>query len=81
MTITSVGYGDIVPVNTIERALCCVYLVISGVSWTYVIGKAAGIATNLDPNTVLCRMADPIPGGPLPNPTFALYYLRFTNLL
>jgi hypothetical protein len=28
MTFTSIGYGDIVPVSTVERTLCCVYMVI-----------------------------------------------------
>ena len=29
MTLTSIGYGDFVPVNTVERALCCFYMVLS----------------------------------------------------
>ena len=53
MTLTSIGYGDIVPINTIERQFCCLYMVVAGISWTYVLGTAAGIAATLNPNAVL----------------------------
>lgn len=53
MTLTSIGYGDVIPMNTVERALCSLYMIISGVSWTYVLGTAAGIASTLDPNAVM----------------------------
>ena len=41
------------PVNTSERFLCSVFMVISGMIWTYVLGTTAGIASTLDPNGVL----------------------------
>ena len=53
MTLTSIGYGDVVPLHTAERALSCFYMIISALSWTYVIGTAAGIAATLDPNGTL----------------------------
>ena len=53
MTLTSIGYGDVVPKNTAERVLCCTFMILSGVTWTYVLGTAAGIASTLDPNAVL----------------------------
>ena len=53
MTLTSIGYGDFVPVNSVERALCSVYMVVSAGGWAYVIGTAAGIAATLDPNSVI----------------------------
>ena len=56
MTLTSIGYGDFVPQNTTERALCNFYMMISAGTWTYVIGTAAGIAATLDPGTVLYRV-------------------------
>ena len=52
MTLTSIGYGEFTPVNTNERALCCVYMLMSGVVWTYAIGTVAAIATTLNPNRV-----------------------------
>jgi CRP-like cAMP-binding protein len=53
MTLTSIGYGDIVPVHSFERALSCFYMIVSAGTWTYVIGTAAGIAATLDPNAVV----------------------------
>ena len=50
MTLTSIGYGDMLPQNSIERALCSLYMLLSGVLWTYVIGSVAAIATTLNPN-------------------------------
>ena len=49
MTLTSIGYGEMLPVNTTERVLCCFYMIASGGIWTYVIGTSAGIASTLDP--------------------------------
>ena len=43
----------VIPVNTAERAVCTFAMMVSGVSWTYVLGTAAGIAATLDPNNVL----------------------------
>ena len=53
MTLTSIGYGEFTPVNTAERYLCSVYMMLSGVIWTYAIGSVASIATTLNPNVVL----------------------------
>lgn len=53
MTLTSIGYGDFVPKNTAERWLCSLYMLLSGVLWTYVIGSVAAIATTLNPNQIL----------------------------
>jgi len=53
MTLTSIGYGAMLPITTGERILCSIYMIISGMIWTYVIGTAAGIAATLDPNGVL----------------------------
>lgn len=52
MTLTSIGYGAMTPVNTAERVLCSVYMMLSGMMWTYAIGSVAAIATTLDPNTI-----------------------------
>lgn len=53
MTLTSIGYGDILPVSSAERTACCLCMMISASSWAYVIGTAAGIASTLDPKRVL----------------------------
>lgn len=53
MTLTSIGYGDMVPRNSTERLLSSFYMAISGVTWTYAIGQAAGIASTLDPSRII----------------------------
>ena len=52
MTLTSIGYGEMLPVNTAERVLCSVYMIFSGVLWTYAIGQVASIATTLNPTRI-----------------------------
>ena len=50
MTLTSIGYGDIMPHNTVERALSCLCMLASGMMWTYAIGTVATIASTLNPH-------------------------------
>ena len=52
MTLTSIGYGEMTPQNSTERALCSLWMMLSGVMWTYVIGQVSSIATTLNPNRV-----------------------------
>jgi len=47
-SITSVGYGDITPTNTIERAFCCCMLIIFAGFWASVLGTATVIMQSLD---------------------------------
>ena len=53
MTLTSIGYGEMLPVNTAERFLCTLYMMMSGLMWTYAIGSVTAIATTLNPNATL----------------------------
>jgi len=53
MTLTSIGYGEMTPLNTPERVLCSLWIMVSGVIWTYVIGSVAAIAVTLNPNQIL----------------------------
>merc|ERR1719313_482604 len=46
-TVTTVGYGDISPVNIVERMVCIIILVTAGVSWSYVLGQVCGILGNM----------------------------------
>ena len=55
MTLTSVGSGEMLPVNTTERTICAAFMLFSAVLWTYVMVSACGIAANLDPHCVLFR--------------------------
>jgi hypothetical protein len=50
MTLTSIGYGEMTAESTKERLFGSIWMMLSGVMWTYVIGSVAGIASNLDPS-------------------------------
>ena len=52
MTLTSIGYGDFYPRNTVERAFSCILQLMSGMVWAYVIGTMAAIAATIDPNAI-----------------------------
>jgi len=53
MTITSIGYGEMLPVNTGERFICSLMMLASGMVWTFVLSTLAGVAATLNPNAVL----------------------------
>jgi len=46
MTVTSVGYGDIVPVNTTERLVCALLMFASGFLWAYALGETMSALGN-----------------------------------
>lgn len=48
-TITSIGYGDVVPINHNEVVMVIVCMLIGGALWAYLIGNACGMVANLDP--------------------------------
>ena len=51
MTITSVGYGDVVATafNPFEQVLCSFIMLLSGMIWGYLIGTFCGLAASLCP--------------------------------
>mmetsp|Transcript_127026 Transcript_127026/g.329553 ORF Transcript_127026/g.329553 Transcript_127026/m.329553 type:complete len:743 (+) Transcript_127026:108-2336(+) len=49
MTLTSLGYGDIVAENLAEYCFCVFCFVTSGLIWAYVIGSMCGIISAMDP--------------------------------
>merc|ERR1719316_1444296 len=49
MTLTTVGYGDIVPQNRAEYAVCTLCMIFSGYVWAYVVGAIVTVLGNLDP--------------------------------
>jgi potassium voltage-gated channel Eag-related subfamily H protein 7 len=71
MTVTSIGYGDIVPTNTAEYLVSVACMFIAGVSWAMIIGEICGIANSRDPieaehgqtmddvNTLMCSLKLP----------------------
>jgi len=50
MTLTTVGYGDIVPYSDAEYVVCVIIMLIGGMFWAYVIGGLCEIATSMDPH-------------------------------
>jgi len=53
MTVTSIGYGEMLPENSAERVACTFFMLASGMVWAYILSTAAGIAATLNPNNVL----------------------------
>lgn len=51
MTVTSIGYGDIHPTNTMEYFGCVFFMLVSGLSWAMIIGQICGLAAAGDPVT------------------------------
>lgn len=49
-TVTSVGYGDIGPQNTVETLVSIIMIVVSGVSWAVVLGEVCGIISQMRPD-------------------------------
>eukprot|EP00419_Tripos_fusus_P001307 CAMPEP_0172696424 /NCGR_PEP_ID=MMETSP1074-20121228/28041_1 /TAXON_ID=2916 /ORGANISM="Ceratium fusus, Strain PA161109" /LENGTH=700 /DNA_ID=CAMNT_0013517173 /DNA_START=38 /DNA_END=2138 /DNA_ORIENTATION=- len=46
-TITSVGYGDIGPKNTVETFISIIIIIASGVSWAILLGQVCGVVAGL----------------------------------
>lgn len=55
-TLTSIGYGDVVPISNTERAFCVFLMLISGIVWACILGNIAGLYS------AMCQ-APPQPGG------------------
>jgi len=47
-TITSVGYGDIGPKNSLERIICTIMILVSGISWSLVLAQVTGIVGHMN---------------------------------
>ena len=52
MTVTSIGYGEMLPVTTTERMICSILMLQSSIIWCYVMGQACSIAATMDPAAV-----------------------------
>ena len=49
-TLSTVGFGDIVPVNDTERALCIVIMIVGVFFYSYTIGSITAIMTQSQRN-------------------------------
>jgi len=52
MTVTSIGYGEMLPVTSTERAVCSILMLSSSIVWCYVMGQACSIAATMDPAAI-----------------------------
>ena len=52
MTVTSIGYGEMLPVTTTERWICSILMLGSSIVWCYVMGQACSIAATMDPASI-----------------------------
>lgn len=50
MTLTSVGYGDVCPMNMKEYWVCCCCMALSAALWAFIIGEVCRIAASVDPH-------------------------------
>ncbi|CAJ1407986.1 unnamed protein product [Effrenium voratum] len=46
-TMTSVGYGDFGPRNVLERMVCTWIVLVSGLSWAYILGEVCAIVSEM----------------------------------
>jgi len=49
LTLTGIGYGDVVPVNMTEYLGCIALMLLGGTLWAYIIGALCAAAANLNP--------------------------------
>jgi len=49
MTITSIGYGDVVPVRREEYFFGILGMLIASMTWAYIIGSFCGVLSHMDP--------------------------------
>eukprot|EP00928_Gymnodinium_smaydae_P046940 TRINITY_DN31299_c0_g1_i1.p1 TRINITY_DN31299_c0_g1~~TRINITY_DN31299_c0_g1_i1.p1 ORF type:complete len:694 (-),score=115.84 TRINITY_DN31299_c0_g1_i1:124-2205(-) len=50
MTLTTVGYGDIIPQNPMEYGVCTFGMLVVAYIWAYIVGKIVTILDQLDPH-------------------------------
>jgi len=55
MTLTSIGYGDILPVTFAEYAWVTFFMLLGAVCWAYIIGSFCGVVATLDLHTTEFR--------------------------
>lgn len=48
MTLTSIGYGDIIPTNRYEYSACAGMMLVGGCCWAYVIANICAIVVTVD---------------------------------
>ena len=54
-TLTTVGYGDVIPYTTLELVWTCVVMFVGTCTFGYIIGNVASLITHEDETAVLIR--------------------------
>merc|ERR1712216_994972 len=49
MTMTSIGYGDVLPLTPLEYCVCILCMVGSSLIWAYIVGALCAIMSTMDP--------------------------------
>jgi len=57
MTLTTVGYGDILPQNQLEYTLCTLFMLVAGFVWAFVVGSVVSLLSALDPHHELFKQS------------------------
>jgi len=57
ITVTSVGYGDVIPVNFLERVFCTLLVFSSGLLWAYALGEIMTTLANIDVHAARFRQS------------------------
>jgi len=47
-TLTTVGYGDIVPATSAERVIACVVMILGGMAFGYIIGNMSALVSRIN---------------------------------
>ena len=55
MTLTSIGYGDVLPATFEEQGWMTLFMLLGGVVWAYIIGSFCGVVATLDLHTTEFR--------------------------
>lgn len=56
MTITTVGYGDILPMSQTEYAVAIFGMAVGGAMWAYVVGTMCGMVASFNPSALQFQM-------------------------
>ena len=56
MTLSTIGYGDIIPISYTEHIVAVMVMLMGASLWAYIVGKVCGIVQELDKHTTHFRM-------------------------